>query len=217
MNKPKQRVPFGQEIRLEMFSSICFGCNTKSGCYHKYGYVFESYPVQSKKTDILLEYEQARKNNEKSVRKSKGKANPGDSQRSSKKGSAARDEASLSPRPVRPDDFNGDTFKAWFGRSKIVRGKSQPLIHYHGSATFGIDNSSPWAFSNGDLGKRTGSPMAALGHFFALDGQEAAGYSKGTCNVKAVAIRMKKPFYTEGHKLPTFNSLEEAQAFRKRK
>lgn len=44
MNNPKQRVPFGQETRLAILSSICPGCDAKSGCYHDYGCPLESCP-----------------------------------------------------------------------------------------------------------------------------------------------------------------------------
>jgi hypothetical protein len=77
--------------------------------------------------------------------------------------------------PVRYSLRNTDTpaFKQWFGDSKVVDKKGDPLVVYHGTA---YDFSE---FSPERLGSNTGAPSARAGFFFTARPKTAEYYAKG--------------------------------------
>jgi len=106
----------------------------------------------------------------------------------------------------KPVDTNSTNFKKWFGASKLVDEKGAPVRVYHGSPeTFE-------AFDKTKLGKNRLSPGAGLGHFFAMDRTESQAYG----DVQSFFVKLENPRTMNSYELPTFRSVEEAQAWTKR-
>ncbi len=67
--------------------------------------------------------------------------------------------------------INTFTFKAWFGKSKVVDDNGKPKVVYHGT------NGNFDEFSMNKLGAQTGAPSARMGFFFASQPKVAASYA----------------------------------------
>jgi hypothetical protein len=83
-------------------------------------------------------------------------------------------------------------FKAWFGDSKVVDEKGEPLVVYHGTPSAGFD-----AFDPSKLGKNTDKGYFGAGHYFSGDAGIASDYAMGrggAAGVYPVHLSIKKPF-----------------------
>lgn len=96
---------------------------------------------------------------------------------------------------VTPETLNTLEFKQWFGNSKIKSSNGRPVPVYHGSPK------KFFTFDNSKAKTSTSSPMAELGHYFAMDKIEAMGYSRGTGNVGSYYVRLENPYVTTAIKL----------------
>jgi hypothetical protein len=67
---------------------------------------------------------------------------------------------------------DSDTFRAWFGSSKVTAPGGGPRVVYHGTAA------DFWAFDPSHLGGNTGHMTAPLGFFFAEDRAKAQRYAE---------------------------------------
>jgi hypothetical protein len=105
--------------------------------------------------------------------------------------------------------LNSPAFKAWFGKSVVKQ------TVYHGSPTFG--QGANFTFDPNRATGKTSSPGRGLGSFFTENKSEAMGYAGQKGTVTPLRIRIENPLELNSWDLPQFNTVEEAQAFRKRK
>jgi len=118
-------------------------------------------------------------------------------------------------KPVNP---TSKPFKQWFAGSQITDDNGNPLLVYHGSPTFGINENAQWAFDSNKLGKNVHSSLTGLGHFFATDINESLGYTEGAKGkLHTVYLNIKNPLEMNSWEFPVFNDSAEARAFAKRK
>ena len=100
--------------------------------------------------------------------------------RSSKRRSSRRLTANKQESPL-----DNAAFRKWFGRSKVVDARGEPLVVYHGSPYLGIK-----VFDPGH-----GTALLGRGMYFTRDYDEALGYAKGdTETVYPVYLRVEWPF-----------------------
>jgi hypothetical protein len=97
-------------------------------------------------------------------------------------------------RKVTPEDLDSPNFLKWFGKSRAFEEDGSLTIFYHRSPAFGKPSGSYVFGKNKEQQK---SPRSGLGHFFTEKIEEAHGYSKGTGNVYAVALRLENPYIIE--------------------
>lgn len=76
-------------------------------------------------------------------------------------------------------------FKSWFGKSRMIDKQGQPITFVHRS--YGERDS----FTDSDLGKNTGTPTAALGHYLAR--KDVGNVERYGPVVERFYIRMAKP------------------------
>lgn len=100
-------------------------------------------------------------------------------------------------------------FKAWFGKSRMVDKQGQPIAFVHRS--YGERDT----FADGDLGKNTGTPTAALGHFLAR--KDVGNVDRYGPVVEQFYIRMEKPKVITQAQFEAMGdwSLAKVQAYRK--
>lgn len=87
--------------------------------------------------------------------------------------------------------FNA-AFKKWFGKSKVVDSKGNPLVVYHGS----VDESAFDKFSV--RRKNYAWPDAVLGFFFSDGRKVVSAFSEGG-HIVEVYLRMEKPHIVDGY------------------
>lgn len=100
-------------------------------------------------------------------------------------------------------------FKAWFGKSRMVDKQGQPIAFVHRS--YGERDT----FTDADLGKNTGTPTAALGHFLAR--KDVSNVERYGPVVEQFYIRMEKPKVITQAQFEAMGdwSLTKVQAYRK--
>lgn len=100
-------------------------------------------------------------------------------------------------------------FKGWFGKSRMVDKQGQPIAFVHRS--YGERDT----FTDADLGKNTGTPTAALGHFLAR--KDVGNVERYGPVVEQFYIRMTKPKVITQAQFEAMGdwSLAQVQAYRK--
>lgn len=107
-------------------------------------------------------------------------------------GAGPRGQARQAPARVRPG-FEGQ-FKEWFGGSKVVNEKGEPLTVYHGTNRQ-IEKET---FDFSRRGENAAHPSANLGLFFAKDPALAGSFAERTGGqIKPVHLKMKNPLVIE--------------------
>ena len=108
-------------------------------------------------------------------------------------------------------------FRTWFGDSKVVDAKGQPMLAYHGTAA------EFEAFDPKKLGASTNHMTASLGHFFAENKANAERYAKLASNdvpaeeqVYEVYLAIANPYRMTEAEFMGIDSTDAAAAMRKR-
>jgi hypothetical protein len=100
-------------------------------------------------------------------------------------------------------------FQRWFGKSRMVDKQGQPIAFVHRS--YGERDS----FSDADLGKNTGTPTAALGHYLAR--RDVGNVERYGPVTEQFYIRMEKPKVISQQQFEAMGdwSLAQVEAYRK--
>lgn len=100
-------------------------------------------------------------------------------------------------------------FKSWFGKSRMIDKQGLPITFVHRS--YGERDS----FTDSDLGKNTGTPTAALGHFLAR--KDVGNVERYGPVVEQFYIRMTKPKVISQDQFEAMGdwSLTQVQAYKK--
>lgn len=100
-------------------------------------------------------------------------------------------------------NINSEEFKSWFGKSVAKKKTGEPVLFYHGSPNeFTVFEDRPAA--------STQKTASGLGHFFTMDRNYAAGYSKGSGNLIEAYLKMEKPYKMSLDESDKFTSVQQA-------
>ncbi|MDY6893814.1 MAG: hypothetical protein SVO01_00125 [Thermotogota bacterium] len=100
---------------------------------------------------------------------------------------------------------NTAKFWNWYGDSKWVNKDNDPIVFYHGTNTpFSI-------FDPEKAGSNTGRHAGGLGFYFNFSQEKASTYGD---ILMPVYLKMEKPYEMSIKEISSFNSLEEAKAFK---
>jgi hypothetical protein len=89
------------------------------------------------------------------------------------------------PKPKAVKQTETPEFKKWFGDSKVVDEKGEPLVVYHGT------------IAEFDIFKDKLAPEGA--HFFSDNPESAGTYAAGVGRIIPAYLALKNPYYDDGH------------------